>query len=287
MKRKIISLFILACLFSQCCVAYAIDTEEGEIIICADSLSRITRNYRRKELEACTKLRLINAGYENNTFAVENLMCMPNIEELYVADDVCLDDYSKLKAFQNLRVLSIHNQNISDISFVTYLAKLEKIDFRHNLIQNIDPIGELEHLRIINLSYNNISDISALKNSADLELLNLDYNGNISDLSAISLLSKMESLSISETNINDLSPISNLTNMDFLCFDGCNVEDITPISGLTKLTYLDMRYNSISDIAPLSEMHELEFLYLAGNPITDYSVLDLLHISLESAMDEP
>ena len=51
--------------------------------------------------------------------------------------------------------------------------------------------------------------------------------------------------------------------------------------------YLDMRRNSISDIEPLSKMHELEFLYLVGNPITDYSVLDLLHMSLESAMDEP
>ena len=75
--------------------------------------------------------------------------------------------------------------------------------------------------------------------------------------------------------------------MDILCFNGCNVENITCISGLTKLTYLDMRYNSISSIDPLSEMHELKFLRLAGNPITDYSVLDLLHISLDSAMYDP
>lgn len=287
MNRKMLTCFLLILLLAQCCVAYAIDTDEGEIILGTDDMPYITEIYSYKERKSCTKLKLIDTGNEFNVFYVKKLMCMPNIEELYIQKGVYLDDYSKLKAFRKLRVLSLPNQYLTDISFLADLPNLEEVYLNHNLIQNIDAIEALKHLKIIDLSDNNITDISALKNETGLIELYLDSNKELSDLEAISSLRNLEVLSISGTNVKDLSPISGLTDMDSLYFDGCKVEDITCLSELTKMFCLDMRYNSIKNIEPLSKMHELKYLYLAGNPITDYSVLDLLHKSLESAMYEP
>ena len=136
----------LILLILQCCVAYAIDTDEGEIILGIDDMPYITEIYSYKERESCTKLKLIGPKRGSSTFCVKDLMCMPNIEELYVAEGAYLDDYSKLRAFQKLRSLSLSNQNISDISFVSYLKWLEEVDFSHNSIQNIEPLKKLEHL---------------------------------------------------------------------------------------------------------------------------------------------
>ena len=130
MKHKFIKFIILILLILQCCVAYAIDTDEGEIILGIDDMPYITEIYSRKELQSCTKLKLVGSKHGDSTFCVEDLLCMPNIEELYVAEGAYLDDYSKLKAFQNLRSLSLSNQNISDISFVSYLKWLEEVDFQ-------------------------------------------------------------------------------------------------------------------------------------------------------------
>ena len=168
MNHKTIGIFILIWLTFQCSVAYAIDTDENEIVLGANDIPNITRIYSHEELEACIKLNLIKMECEDNIFNVKELMCMPNIEELYVEEGVHLDDYRKIQDFQNLRILSLPNQNILDISFVAHLTNLEEIDFSHNLIQDIDPLKQLEHLQIIDLSYNNISDISALKNEIEL-----------------------------------------------------------------------------------------------------------------------
>lgn len=191
MNHKTIGIFILIWLTFQCSVAYAIDTDENEIVLGANDIPNITRIYSHEELEACIKLNLIKMECEDNIFNVKELMCMPNIEELYVEEGVHLDDYRKIQDFQNLRILSLPNQNILDISFVAHLTNLEEIDFSHNLIQDIDPLKQLEHLQIIDLSYNNISDISALKNEIELTELSLDFNKNISDLQAISFLNNV------------------------------------------------------------------------------------------------
>jgi len=153
-----------------------------------------------------------------------------------------LDDF---KYFLNLNSLMISKQDISDISPLEGLTKLELLSLDSFQISDISPLKNLTNLTWLNLSDNYIADISPLKSLSELTSLQLDEN-RISDIHGLESLVKLTELHLSDNQIADISPLK----------------------GLTKLTYLDLSYNSITDISALKDLTNLRYLNLYGNPLT-------------------
>lgn len=127
-----------------------------------------------------------------------------------------------------------------------------------------------------------ITDLTGLEyatNLRELWLYNASdsiNNNEISDLSPLRGLKRLQYLDVEQNLISDVSALSNLKQLEFLRLRGNFITDVSPLSGLTQLKHLLLGGNSVSDIFPLSNLTRLEFLSLDGNSITDISALDNL-----------
>ena len=128
-------------------------------------------------------------------------------------------------------------------------------------------------------------------------LTSLEITSGVKDLSELAQLPFLEHLVISEGNYTNLSSISSLTNLKSLSIDGvtlstedvkaiaaapdltvltlrrCNLSDIGDLAGAVGLTELDLSSNTIGDLEPLSKMTELTQLDLSHNAITQLTAL--------------
>lgn len=119
----------------------------------------------------------------------------------------------------------------------------------------------------------NISDISALSELKNLTSLSFSGSEAVSDFSAVSELPNLTSLMLSGCGVSDISFLSGLTNLTGLALQRNSISDISSLSGLTNLVALDLQGNSISDISSLSGLKNLEYLNVTANSITDFSVV--------------
>ena len=84
------------------------------------------------------------------------------------------------------------------------------------------------------LNNNQISNISAVSGLTNLQTLLL-YDNQISDISALSGLTNLQTLYLDNNQISDISALSNLTKLQTLYLDKNNIEDITPINNMSSL----------------------------------------------------
>lgn len=143
-------------------------------------------------------------------------------------------------------------------------------------------------ITLLSLDSSNLSDISDLKYFTNMRILSLSYGANssgiyywgqrggISDISALSGMTKLTKLSLRGNQISDISPLENLTSLKRLWLDHNNISDIAPLSGLTQLDTLSLMENNISDISPLERLNNINRLCLSHNRINNASVLSEL-----------
>ena len=160
----------------------------------------------------------------------------------------------------NLFALDASNSGITDLTGLEHAHNLE--------ILNLGPkyiAGEG------NVNSNTVSDVSALSGLTRLRSLYLE--GTNIDMSTLSGLTHLRSLYLGNNNISDISTLSGLTRLRSLFLGGNNISDISTLSGLTYLSWLHLGGNNISDISALSGLTHLHSLHLGGNNISDISAL--------------
>ena len=177
---------------------------------------------------------------------------------------------------KNLIFLGMSVEQISDISPVSTLVKLKRLDLDQNrLIADISPLSGLTELEWLNLDSNLITDISALVNLIKLKYLNLQLNP-IMSLDAVKNMTELETLKLFQANLTDVSMLANLSKLECLWIIQSNVIDISSFSTLTNIKNLHLAWNQISDISSLANMEKLEWVALEQNQITDISPLQNL-----------
>ena len=160
-------------------------------------------------------------------------------------------DLTGLQFATNLNVLSLGDNQISDLSPIAGLIDLEKLVFPLCNVSDLSPIAGLINLKNIDAWLNPISNLSPLVG-----------------------LTKLEVIGIGETEISDFKPLAVLTGLKDLDIQNNNISDISFLAGLTKLTRLTLAFNDISDISPLAGMTNLKWLVMNHNEISDLSPLD-------------
>jgi Leucine-rich repeat (LRR) protein len=194
----------------------------------------------------------------------------------------------------NLISLDLRGNQISGISLLAGLTKLEWLDLSYNLISDVSPLAGLSNLKRLYLYNNQIVDISPLANLTNLLVLYLQSNqisnisplanltnltelflfsNQIGDISILTNLTKLTRLYLHNNQISDISPLANLTNLTWLYLHNNQISNISPLASLTKLTQLELSYNQISNISPLANLSGLTYLFLRFNQIGDISTL--------------
>ena len=215
-----------------------------------------------------------------------------------------IDTLAGIENFRNLKVLAVDNLYYKDGSSyiknylvpegdLVDLTPLEKntelttLELFHTKVVNLSPLSNLEkitRLRVVNLPDttvpSSLHDLSPLVGLTNIEFLDLRGQA-ISDLNALSEMTKLIQLYLSRNNISDLSTLprptflNSFTGYLALFLNGNPISDYTPIRGLTTFIFgvsgtLEAQ-NFLKEYKPLSSL----YLYGEGVAPTDWDFLTI------------
>ena len=140
-----------------------------------------------------------------------------------------------------------------------------------------------------------ISTLAGVENFSELQVLTVDSTfytdngsyfingwllprGELWDLTPLTGLHRMSSLTLMNTKVEDISPLTSLTGLTTLNLansqrEAPQITDISPLSSLVKLRILELGGHNISDISPLKDLNYLDQLWLYDNNISDLAAL--------------
>ncbi len=190
----------------------------------------------------------------------------PGCEEAIIFSDPNLESVVRDKI--NMPTGNIYLEDVSEITILITALHIQIADLTG--IQCLTNLTELDLLNDIREDF--ITDISPLSGLTKLTSLSLSHNA-ITDINPLSELTNLESLYLSANSITDINPLSGLTNLTSLGLARNTVTDISPLITLTNLRTLSLNYNNITDIAVLNRLVKLELLALRENTITDIGPL--------------
>lgn len=183
-----------------------------------------------------------------------------------------ISNISVLSKLPNLLRLELSNNKITTLDFFnneeTYL-NLQYLDLSRNMIRNLTSIKLPKLIHLI-LSNNEIINTDSFLGHPNLKILELRAN-KIANISGIKSMPKLEELYLSENSISTLDSLEEMTSLkkihlrknNFVTFD----EEKLP--ELPELVYINLRDNGIKDlnkVAYLKKYGKLEKLVINGNP---------------------
>jgi len=147
-----------------------------------------------------------------------------------------LDDLAK---FKNLRVVSLCNQSIVDLTPLAQLANLEHVDLRHNPISDVSPLSQLPLLTNISIFDTNVSDLTALRSCPRLSTVDAGYT-QIRSMAAFEGLTSLQILVLRKSPLQSLEGIQTLPALEQLYLSGTQPGDLAPLLDLPNLRTLEV-----------------------------------------------
>ena len=205
-----------------------------------------------------------------------------------------LDD---LRLMPYLKSLTIVNQKMDDLDFLSHLPKLTTLNLTDCRFPSDDlsAVAALPNLNSLTLHNCGISTIADLEGAVYLEYLDLSGNGGLRSLDALASMTALKELHLQNNAVVDLTVLSGLTALEKLDVSYNALTTLAPISGCIKLNWvnadgnqlttldgicdlallheLSVDYNQLTDISGLAACPELTILSIANNQITDISDL--------------
>ena len=185
-------------------------------------------------------------------------------------------------------LLDLSNQNISDLSPLTFFPQLTSLYLGQNQISDLTPLATLSSLNELYLLDNKIADLQPLSQLQTLQTLQIDNNqvqnlepltqvtsltklyannNQITSLTALSASSELTELSLANNQISTLNTIASLTGLTYLNLGGNQIDNIASVSQFTRLNELDLSGNNLTQLAALSPLTDLNQLDLRNNPL--------------------
>jgi len=104
--------------------------------------------------------------------------------------------------------------------------------------------AELATLTSLSIRNQTITDLRGLEHATSLTELNLGGNGSLANLSPLSGLTSLQRLNLNGSDVSNLMPLSGLPNLRRLELVNANVTNVGPLSGVTSLRELFLRNNA-------------------------------------------
>ena len=213
-----------------------------------------------KTLEAYVQEQLNKTG---RTLRTDDLWSMT---ELSVPEDV--SELSDLSYFTGLQTLTIHGYAGDDYSFLDAMPGLKTLDLSGCSVSadGLEKIGNCLRLESLDLSDCGLSNIGALSSLSNLKVLNLSDN-SINGLSAVGKLSALEELYLSRNAVTTVSSLSGLSSLRILDVSFNALNTVSPISKCTALTELNVSENKLTELDVVGSLVNLTILNAAKNEI--------------------
>lgn len=115
--------------------------------------------------------------------------CMTDDEMLRLTNGLKDEHIDQLKYCNDVKYLDIgHDEDLTDISFVKYMPKLEIAIISGSSVEDLSPFQDHQSIEFLELCFCvNLKDISPLANCPNLKFLNISFTG-VKDISATDTL---------------------------------------------------------------------------------------------------
>ena len=228
------------------------------------------------EMKTLTSLTAERARIRNLT-GLEKATNLTTLDLSYISSILYrvegISDISALSGLTNLTTLNLSDNAITDISALSGLTKLTTLDLSYNRGNNSGGVPFRDRTRTCQFTVGAAGLAAGEWSSGSAPYFPPNRSGGISDISALSGLTKLTTLKLYHNNVRNISALSGLTKLATLGLSGNAITDISALSGLTKLTTLGLGDNWITDISALSGLTKLTRLYLWENNVSDISAL--------------
>lgn len=120
----------------------------------------------------------------------------------------------------------------------------------------IYPFSMLTDETMLRLTFHmDDSNVADLKYFHDVTYLDMGHNEELSDISFVQYMPKLECVIFSGSIVTDLTMLANCENLEWLelcfCYRVC---DLSPLEDLPNLKYLNVSYSQVSDLTPLENL---------------------------------
>ncbi len=225
-----------------------------------------------------TKLEYLDFNQNRTIEDISPISNLNNLKKLILYSNP-IKDISAIANLLGLKELWLGDTPVSDITRLTNLVNLEVLYFdgvgTGISFNSIEPLANLTKLTKLNIAGRGIKDIKPLANLTELILLNVNYNNEITEISAVSKMKKLIRLQIRDNKINDISGIKNLEDLDYLDAPFNQIKDISELQYLPKIHLIGLSDNKIEDISPLVDNPNLGkgvHVFLHRNPLSEKSI---------------
>ena len=211
-----------------------------------------------------------------------------------------IENLEGIQSFENLEILILFVNSISDVTPLAHLTKIWFLDLGQNLLTEIGALAGLTAMITLLLDNNSLADgpekgagpdgsvepnsaiepvLWPLANMSHLEFIllgddeNLVGDNQIRDLSPLTGASRLNHLEAFCNEISDLTPLSGLDQLDLLDVDANQVTDISVVRELVGLSRLSVSNNRIFDMTPISDRTNLVSLAANSNSLSGIGFL--------------
>ncbi|MEZ4221223.1 MAG: leucine-rich repeat domain-containing protein [Polyangiaceae bacterium] len=154
------------------------------------------------------------------------------------------------------------------------LGKLTSLNLSQTETHQLDPciFPHTKNLKELFLGPGDVSDLSMLADLTKLETLRASIN-KVEDLKPLAKLTKLDRLDLGRTQVRDVAPLAGLTQLTELALDDTPVSDVSPLGKLENLERLSLQRTRVKDVSALKGLKKLKFLYIQDTPVEDTSAL--------------
>lgn len=249
------------------------------------------------DLENIKELDFHNAHIEKLN-GIEN---MTALEKLNLSG-TDIKDISLLKYLTNLREVNISNTSISDITALENSIYIRYLNLNKTEITTLEVIKKFEHIEKLYVSGTKISTIPNLNSLTELDLSNCNLTSNsflssnfsnlvylnlssvkikgnlLNEINNISILGKLEYLSIANTNVVNIDVLRSLVNLRKLDITGCTKIDTQVLNHLSDVEIIGNEIVTFGDKVLEREIRELINNY--SEPIYKRQLLSITKLEL-------
>ncbi|HEU5023713.1 MAG TPA: NACHT domain-containing protein [Spirillospora sp.] len=203
---------------------------------------------------------------------------LPQLKELWLPYCEAVTDYTPLSLQTQLRGLWLrHCVGLTSLDVLPPLADIELLGLGESRLTS--GLGEVREAapRLQTLVLHNCDWVADLNPLDGLQLTDLYVGGcrHASGFTALSSLSGLRMLDLSQTDIKDLEPLETLRSLKTLFLRSCELlDDLRPLAALPTLRRLDLDGAAPGlDLSPLAANRKLTVYIAAGQEVRGGEVL--------------
>lgn len=178
----------------------------------------------------------------------------------------------------NLTVLSLYNQQISDISPLKD-STIRELGLGYNPLTDLTPLSGNSHIKTLNLASLEVEDFSSLESLPSLRNLNIS-NTKVSTLGPL-LSDHIQELNLFGTMLTDYSELLSMKDLKSLVLDSMTQSLADSLTGL-DLEALEFHYSKAFPLASLNVFPNLTTLFFRGD---NTSTLEIGDVKLSGLTD--